>query len=335
MPAMTMVSRSELGHLARPSGWFQIGWSHEYEPGQVRPLRYFGEDLVAYRTAAGQLIVATAYCPHFGAHLGYGGAVEGECLRCPFHGWTWGPDGHNVAIPYSSRVNRSTVLRQHVIREQSGLILLWHDADGAPPSWEPPAVPELAGGPGFYPAFPGGVRGWLGVRLYPQLVLENNADFAHFRFVHGWEEMPMVHIVEASSERFHACYTGTVVTRRGDTSVTIDSTSYGVGLTLARLTGFRDTVNLTAVTPADGEHSDVLLSVAVQRLSGDGDEMPSVVDSIRNAQLVTAFQQDIPIWEHQQYNLHPPFPKEEAAHFVALRRWSEQFYPASLGFTFR
>ena len=107
MPKKDMADRSELTHLARPTGWFQIGWTHEYRAGQVRPLKYFGKDLVAYRTGSGHLIVIEAYCPHFGAHLGYGGTVTGECIQCPFHGWTWGPDGHNVAIPYSEKVNRS------------------------------------------------------------------------------------------------------------------------------------------------------------------------------------------------------------------------------------
>ena len=36
-------------HRGHPTGWFQIAWSHEITPGGVRPLRYFGEDLVLYR----------------------------------------------------------------------------------------------------------------------------------------------------------------------------------------------------------------------------------------------------------------------------------------------
>ncbi len=33
----------------KPTGWYMIGWSIEFPVAQVRPLRYFGEDLVAYR----------------------------------------------------------------------------------------------------------------------------------------------------------------------------------------------------------------------------------------------------------------------------------------------
>ena len=31
------------------TGWFMVGWSAEFGVGDVQPLRYFGEDLVAYR----------------------------------------------------------------------------------------------------------------------------------------------------------------------------------------------------------------------------------------------------------------------------------------------
>ena len=42
------------------TGWFVIGWSAEFPVGEVRPLRYFGEDLVAYRDESGELHVLWA-----------------------------------------------------------------------------------------------------------------------------------------------------------------------------------------------------------------------------------------------------------------------------------
>ena len=39
------------------TGWFMIGWSPEFPVGETRPLRYFGEDLVAYRDTDGELHV--------------------------------------------------------------------------------------------------------------------------------------------------------------------------------------------------------------------------------------------------------------------------------------
>ena len=101
------------------TGWFMVGWSPEFPVGEVRPLRYFGEDLVAYRDESGELHVLEAHCKHLGAHIGHGGTVVGDCVQCPFHGWRWGPDGTNRYIPYQpDRPNSALTLRVFPVREQ-------------------------------------------------------------------------------------------------------------------------------------------------------------------------------------------------------------------------
>ncbi len=324
-----MVRLADLPHLSRPIGWFQIGWSHEYPVGEVKPLKYFDIDLVLYRTASGALLLRQAHCPHFGAHLGYGGTVDGECIQCPFHGWKWNAEGRNESIPYSSIVNKSKELEKYHVREVSGLIFMWHHPDGGDPQWEFPEIPEFGDEERFHTPRDGGHHLWEGVGFPPQFVVENNADFAHFRYVHEWSTVPEVELVEAVGERFTARYTGMLDTKKGPSSFRIDSDSYGVGLTIARLTGLRDTVNVTAITPVDATTSDVRMSVSVERLADDGDEVPRVVQGIRKAQLITTLEQDTPIWNNQLYNLMPPYPKEEARDFLKLRRWTEQFYAES------
>ncbi len=65
----------EVPYTWRPTGWFQIGWSGDFPTDRTVPLRYFGEDLVAYRGEEGELHVLDAHCPHLGAHIGHGGKV--------------------------------------------------------------------------------------------------------------------------------------------------------------------------------------------------------------------------------------------------------------------
>src|SRR5918994_5006579 len=89
-----------------PYGWFQVAWSSELEPGDVLARDYFGRHLVLWRDEEGAVHLNDAYCPHLGAHFGYGGVVEGCELRCPFHGWKFDGDGANTDIPYGTRTNQ-------------------------------------------------------------------------------------------------------------------------------------------------------------------------------------------------------------------------------------
>ena len=58
--------------MPMPFGWFQVAYSHELGVAESMPLRYFDTDLVLFRTEGGEAKVLDAYCPHMGAHLGYG-----------------------------------------------------------------------------------------------------------------------------------------------------------------------------------------------------------------------------------------------------------------------
>ena len=46
---------------AIPNGWFCIGYEDEIPAGGVQPLKYFGKDLVLFRTESGQLTVLDAF----------------------------------------------------------------------------------------------------------------------------------------------------------------------------------------------------------------------------------------------------------------------------------
>ena len=83
----------------RPTGWFQIAWSADVPIGTVKPLRYFGDDLVIFRGMNGQVSVLDAHCQHLGANLAHGGCVVEGGIQCPFHGWVWSGEGRNVRIP--------------------------------------------------------------------------------------------------------------------------------------------------------------------------------------------------------------------------------------------
>ena len=87
-----------------PDGWYHVAKSVDLAVGDVKPLRVLGRDLVLVRTESGQARVLEAHCPHLGAHLGFGGQIEGEDVVCPFHAWRFAAgDGRCVGVPYQRR----------------------------------------------------------------------------------------------------------------------------------------------------------------------------------------------------------------------------------------
>lgn len=317
----------DLPYKGFPTGWFQIAWSHELGPGDVVPLRYFDQELVCFRRMSGELTVFDAYCAHLGAHLGHGGCVEGEELRCPFHGWKWNAEGHNTEIPYSDHTNRAARVRTWHVRDIDGLVLVWYSADGSEPTWEPEPVPEFSD-PDFYPLVPHGVRHiWQRVNFQPQHVIENSADAAHLKYVHKNAEVPTVDRHEPMGHLFHFTFGTTYLTPdAGEVPGALPGTWRGPGVLTFMLQGVHDAVEYVTVTPIDYTCSDLRISVVARRTEGD-DEPQGMALRIMKHQ-IKEIERDLPIWQHMRYNPKPPLATEEGKAFTVLRRWTDQFYPA-------
>src|SRR5699024_5818895 len=128
--------------------WFCVGNPDEFPVGSARAIYYLERHLVAWRSDDGALHVQDAFCPHLGAHLGHGGKVKGDCIECPFHGWTFDGDGANTNIPYSERTNKKAHLRSFPVVERNGLSMIWyHPDETVAPMWDVPEFPEFSGDP--------------------------------------------------------------------------------------------------------------------------------------------------------------------------------------------
>jgi nitrite reductase/ring-hydroxylating ferredoxin subunit len=89
----------------------------------TKPL--LGRRLVAYQTESGRVAVLDARCAHLGADLGFG-KVVGDHLRCSFHHWEFGPDGHCVHIPACADVPGYACQRSYPVVVRHGLIFLFN-----------------------------------------------------------------------------------------------------------------------------------------------------------------------------------------------------------------
>ena len=85
-----------------PNGWYPIALSGEVFKGKTKQVNALGRSFAVFRGEDNKARVLDAYCRHMGANLAQGGVVKGNCLQCPFHGWTYdGDTGDCVEIPYA------------------------------------------------------------------------------------------------------------------------------------------------------------------------------------------------------------------------------------------
>lgn len=322
-----------------PRGWYLAAHADELQAGDVRPLRLFGRDLVLLRDAAGAAHLVDAYCPHLGAHLGRGGKVVGDCIRCPFHGWEFNAGSgacertaNGDPAPPKARLERWPLLERH------GMILVWFHEQREPASWDVGDLPELDE-PGWSRWHH---REWT-LRTTIQDVSENDADVAHSPVMHGFTEgMPDLEM-DADGAR---CNWGMqAVVKLGHFGVPqvpvlgpllripsrapsrISVTRWGLSLGWIRTTldlpaglKFRSQT-LATTTPIDHEHVRLTLRHRVRRVPVIGGLVLGNYSRLFN----DIVRQDIEIWEHKIYRMRPVASRSDWA-VLRFRRWARQFY---------
>ena len=303
---------------AIPNGWFQVAYSDELEPGQVKPLEYFGASLVLFRTETGEAKVLDAFCPHLGAHLGHGGTVKGDCIRCPFHAWEWNGDGQCASIPYAQRIPSRAKIRSWSVREVAGLIMVWHHSEGEEPKWQLPEIPEY--GHADWTAYDR--RRWT-IRTRNQEMAENAVDSAHFHYVHGTSNMPKSQ-AEVQDHVLRVFSDAGMETPRGPVEGSVESLSYGFGFSAVRFKGLIETLLVSSVTPIDGDHVDVRFSFSLKKLGGA--EITRGIGAAFIGEVARQLEQDIPIWENKTQWERPVLCDGDGP-IGLFRRWSRQFYP--------
>lgn len=303
-----------------PNGWFAACFSHEIAPGDVHPVPFMGGDLVVYRTRAGVAHAVDPYCPHLGAHLGYGGRLDGENLVCPFHGLSFGPDGACVRSASVPRPPQAS-LHAWLVQERYGMVLIWRDHAGRLPDWDLPDIDAT----GFSP--PRGSCYELDGHAHD--AAENATDLSHFVCVHGFTDVAMTY--ETDRHRMVSILTA----RWHRVPIRIHMTSYGVGCTFgeAEIPRFGVRVRTRAFgTPTAPlkwtfRWSDILRISRVDALPA-ALRAPLYALLIRLAHhwFVYVVREDFPIWAHRCYVEHPKLMTGDEP-LAAFRRWMRQFYP--------
>jgi len=121
------------------SFWQPVGLSDELKSGRALPIQVMGEEFTLYRGESGTPHVVAGRCAHRGTQLSIGW-VEGECIRCFYHGWKYDEKGQCVeqaveAPNFASKVR----IPSYPVYEYLGLIFAYF-GEGEPPA--PPRYPE-------------------------------------------------------------------------------------------------------------------------------------------------------------------------------------------------
>ncbi len=305
-------------------GWYCIAYSHEVGVGQVKPVRYFAQDLAVWRGEDGQARVIDAYCAHYGANLAVGGKVYGNLLECPFHAWRWNEKGACEEIPYSKvippKAKRDNCIPSWPVREVNGMVMVWHHPDKAEPQWEPIEFSEATD------------DGWTDFRTYEwhvgtamENIADNAVDVSHFKYVHGAKTVPEYEFEFDGIKRTITSYLK-MHTPRGEIDGKIESISYGPGQGYVRFSGITDTVMMTGTCPVERDVTHNRMAFTQPKANVDGPTAGLTRAIVKD--ITRQFDQDKVILDRHK-RVDPPLVCAGDGPFGRNRIYYEQFYASS------
>lgn len=120
--------------------WHPVFRAEDLLPGWTKPLRILGEDFTLYRGEDGAAHAVAFRCAHRGTQLSVGW-VEGDCIRCFYHGWKYDASGQCVEQPAEKESFADKVrIRSYPTEEYLGLVFAYLGEGDAPPLPRYPAL---------------------------------------------------------------------------------------------------------------------------------------------------------------------------------------------------
>lgn len=155
--------------------WQPVYLARDLQPGRAVPIKVMGEDVTLYRGESGDVHLVAPRCAHRGTQLSTGW-VEGDSIRCRYHGWKYEGSGQCVEQPGEDEGFAAKVrIPSYPAREYIGLVFVYL-GEGDPPPLR--RYPDFEGD-GPLEAFSTGV--WPCNYFN---VLDNACDGAHVAYTH-------------------------------------------------------------------------------------------------------------------------------------------------------
>jgi len=169
--------------MAAPSGtflmdsWYMAAWDHELIDGKLVARTILEEPVLLYKGDSGRVVALDNRCCHRGAKLS-NGRLEGDDVRCMYHGLKFDPSGTCIQIPGQDNIPKGLGVRSYPVVEKQRIVWIWM---GEPAKADPALIIDIP-----YLDDPGwrGVPGYMHYKANYLLIVDNLSDFSHLAFVH-------------------------------------------------------------------------------------------------------------------------------------------------------
>ena len=164
-------------HYFLRNAWTVAAWPAEITREAPLARTIMGDDLVLFRTAAGQAVALEDRCAHRLAPLSRG-RVEADGIRCMYHGVKFAASGVCIDIPAQPEPNPKMCVRPYPLVERDGFAWVWMGDPALADETKIVAAPWHSD-----PAWSAS-QGYLNFDAHIALIADNLLDFGHLPFVH-------------------------------------------------------------------------------------------------------------------------------------------------------
>ncbi len=158
--------------------WYVAGFSHDLKPGEHVARRFLNEPIVLFRGASGTVGAIEDRCCHRALPLSEG-HVDGDILRCFYHGLEFDASGACTRVPGQDRIPSQAYVRSYPIVEREAVMWIWM---GDPAKADPALIPS-------HPQHVSEKWGWQNAYFHVggnwELLVENLMDLSHLGYVHA------------------------------------------------------------------------------------------------------------------------------------------------------
>lgn len=160
--------------------WYAALWAQDLAPNELVARTFLNEPIVLFRQADGRPAAIADVCAHRFSPLSKGKIVDGNHVRCPYHGLEYDARGHCVRNPHGNgRIPTNMTVRSYPILEKHSLLWIWMGDRAA----DPALISD------FSLLDPGNgrlvsKRDWILMHANYRLITDNLLDLSHTAVVH-------------------------------------------------------------------------------------------------------------------------------------------------------